>query len=42
MEELGDRLPGLVVVFEDVQWADASTRDLVAYMARHLRKDGSR
>ena len=38
MEELGDRFPGLVVVFEDVHWADASTRDLVAYLARHLRK----
>ncbi len=37
MEELGDRLPGLIVVFEDVHWADASTRDLVAFLARNLR-----
>ncbi len=37
LEELGRRLPGLLVVFEDVHWADASTRDLVAFLARHLR-----
>lgn len=39
LEELGGRLPGLLVVFEDVHWADASTRDLVAFLARHLRHE---
>ena len=37
MDELGRRFPGLIVVFEDVHWADASTRDLVAFLARYLR-----
>lgn len=37
MEELGERFPGLVVVFEDLHWADGSTRNLVAFLARHLR-----
>ena len=37
MERLGDELPGLVMVFEDVHWADASTRDLLAFLARNLR-----
>jgi DNA-binding CsgD family transcriptional regulator len=36
-EELGEWSPGLLVVFEDLHWADASTRDLVAYLARNLR-----
>lgn len=36
-EELGEQSPGLLVVFEDLHWADASTRDLVAYLARNLR-----
>jgi hypothetical protein len=33
--QLGDRR-GLLVVFEDMHWADASTRDLVAFLARNL------
>jgi DNA-binding CsgD family transcriptional regulator/tetratricopeptide (TPR) repeat protein len=37
-EAVGDRLPGTIVVFEDVHWADASTRDLIAYLARNLRR----
>ena len=37
VEELGDRYPGLILVFEDVHWADASTRDLVVFLARYLR-----
>ena len=37
LETVGERLPGLLVVIEDLHWADASTRDLVAYLARHLR-----
>ena len=42
LEALGERSPGLVVAFEDLHWADASTRDLVAYLARHLRGRRSR
>ena len=38
MERLGERLPGLVLVFEDVHWADASTRDLLAFLGRNLRR----
>ena len=37
MERLGERFPGLIMVFEDVHWADASTRDLLAFLARNLR-----
>ena len=37
MEELGSRFPGLIIVFEDIHWADASTRDLVAFLAGYLR-----
>ena len=37
LEEIGHQFPGCVVVFEDLHWADASTRDLVAYLARNLR-----
>ena len=37
LEALGEHSPGLVVVVEDLHWADASTRDLVAFLARHLR-----
>ena len=36
-EAVGELSPGLLVVFEDLHWADASTRDLVAFLARHLR-----
>jgi predicted ATPase len=36
-EAIGEHLPGLVVVFEDLHWADPSTRDLVAFLARNLR-----
>jgi DNA-binding CsgD family transcriptional regulator len=38
MERLGERLPGLIMVFEDVHWADASTRDLLAFLGRNLRR----
>jgi DNA-binding CsgD family transcriptional regulator len=34
---LGERRPALVV-FEDLHWADPSTRDLVAFLARNLRE----
>jgi hypothetical protein len=34
---LADRA-ALVVVLEDVHWADRATRDLVAYLARNLRR----
>ena len=37
LSEVGERSPGLLVGIEDLHWADASTRDLVAYLARHLR-----
>ena len=37
LEALGEHSPGLVVVVEDLHWADTSTRDLVAFLARHLR-----
>ena len=37
LEAAGERSPGLVVAIEDLHWADASTRDLVAFLARHLR-----
>jgi predicted ATPase len=34
---VGEVSSGLLVVFEDIHWADASTRNLVAYLARNLR-----
>ncbi len=34
---LGEHRPALVV-FEDLHWADPSTRDLVAFLARNLRE----
>jgi tetratricopeptide (TPR) repeat protein len=34
---LGERQP-VLVVFEDLQWADPSTRDLVAFLGRNLRE----
>ena len=34
-ERLGDRMP-TVLVFEDLHWADHSTRDFVVYLARNL------
>jgi hypothetical protein len=37
LEAVGERSPGLLVGIEDLHWADASTRDLVAFLARHLR-----
>ncbi len=37
LEAMGNQSPGLVVVFEDLHWADPSTRDLVAFLARNLR-----
>jgi DNA-binding CsgD family transcriptional regulator len=37
LEACGERSPGLVVVLEDLHWADASTRDLVSFLARKLR-----
>jgi DNA-binding CsgD family transcriptional regulator len=37
LEAFGEHSPGLVVVIEDLHWADASTRDLIAFLARHLR-----
>ena len=37
LTSLGEQRPGAVVVFEDMHWADASTRDLVAFLARMLR-----
>jgi DNA-binding CsgD family transcriptional regulator/tetratricopeptide (TPR) repeat protein len=36
LEELGTVSPGLVIVFEDLHWADASTLALVAFLARKL------
>jgi len=34
LETVGERLPGLLVVIEDLHWADASTRDLIAFLMR--------
>ncbi len=36
LTRLGQRRP-LLLTFEDLHWADASTRDLVAFLARNLR-----
>jgi DNA-binding CsgD family transcriptional regulator len=36
LEELATSAPVLLVI-EDLQWADASTRDLVAFLSRNLR-----
>src|SRR6187200_822162 len=38
LERLGSQLPVTVVV-EDVHWADRSTRDLLAFIARRLRAE---
>jgi AAA ATPase domain len=35
---LGEETP-LVLVVEDVHWADRSTRDLLAFLARNLRRE---
>jgi predicted ATPase len=35
---LGDQAP-LVLVVEDLQWADRSTRDLLAFLVRNLRRE---
>lgn len=35
---IGDEMPGTLVVFEDLHWADPSTRDLVAYLGRNLNQ----
>jgi DNA-binding CsgD family transcriptional regulator/tetratricopeptide (TPR) repeat protein len=35
---LGEQAP-LVLVVEDLQWADRSTRDLLAFLARNLRRE---
>jgi predicted ATPase len=36
MESLADRLP-LVLVVEDVHWADHPTQDLLSFLVRNLR-----
>jgi len=36
LTRLGERQP-VMLVFEDLHWADASTRDLVAFLGRNLR-----
>jgi predicted ATPase len=38
LRAVAEQLP-VVVVLEDLHWADASTRDLVYYLARALRRD---
>jgi DNA-binding CsgD family transcriptional regulator/tetratricopeptide (TPR) repeat protein len=38
LRAVAEQLP-VVVVVEDLHWADASTRDLVSYLARALRRD---
>src|SRR5690349_20257100 len=38
LERLGERQPAVLVV-EDVHWADRSTRDLLAFVARRLRNE---
>jgi len=38
LERLGERQP-VVLVVEDVHWADRSTRDLLAFVARRLRNE---
>jgi len=35
---LGDQAP-LVLVVEDLHWADRSTRDLLAFLVRNLRRE---
>ncbi|HKA50969.1 MAG TPA: AAA family ATPase [Candidatus Dormibacteraeota bacterium] len=37
LERLGERSP-VVLVFEDLHWADPSTRDLLMFLARNLRR----
>ncbi len=36
LTRLGDRQPSLIV-FEDLHWSDAGTRDLIAFLTRNLR-----
>ena len=36
LDRIGQRQP-VMLVFEDLHWADASTRDLIAFLARNLR-----
>jgi DNA-binding CsgD family transcriptional regulator len=38
LRAVAEQLP-VVLVVEDLHWADASTRDLVSYLARALRRD---
>ncbi len=38
LRDLGDRAP-VVCVLEDLHWADSSTRDLVAFLARNVRTE---
>jgi DNA-binding CsgD family transcriptional regulator/tetratricopeptide (TPR) repeat protein len=38
LERLGERQP-VVLVIEDIHWADRSTRDLLAFIARRLRHE---
>ncbi len=38
LRALGDRAP-VVCVLEDLHWADSSTRDLVAFLARNVRTE---
>jgi DNA-binding CsgD family transcriptional regulator/tetratricopeptide (TPR) repeat protein len=38
LRRLADRAP-LVLVIEDVHWADQSTRDLLAFLVRNLRRE---
>jgi DNA-binding CsgD family transcriptional regulator/tetratricopeptide (TPR) repeat protein len=38
LERLGERQP-VVLIIEDIHWADRSTRDLLAFIARRLRHE---
>jgi predicted ATPase len=38
LSRLGDQVP-LVLVVEDLHWADRSTRDLLAFLVRNLRRE---
>jgi DNA-binding CsgD family transcriptional regulator/tetratricopeptide (TPR) repeat protein len=37
LERLGSVAPPLVLVLEDLQWADPATREMIAFLARNLR-----